>query len=515
MRKTEKRQILRNIGSSWVALGTNVALGIFLSPFILHRLGDAAFGIWILIFSLTGYYGVFDMGIRSAIVRFVAKFSAANDRESLAKVLNTSLLAYTSIGAVTFLLTLAGVLGIDRLFKIPPEFHSTARWLFLMVGTSVAVGFPLGVFTGALEGLQRFYLVNWMNIGFTLARAGLVVGVLDRGYGLLALAVITTALPLVGSLIRVGIALRILKVPISLRYVTRETARLIMGYSGLTFMIVISSQLRFQTDEIIIGTLLTPGDIAHFSIGARIVDYSTNVIACISQLFVPMASQSDAQGDGNRLRKMLIAGNRACAFTILPISATMIILGKSLIEVWVGAKYIPQSYPVMLVLIIPFTLMLAQAASGRMLMGTSQHRMLGIVTLVEGVINVLLSILLVRPYGIFGDALGTAIPLACTSIFFMPLHACRTFGIRLTTFLRHAYSVPLMVICPMVVTLVLEQRWFVPHHFPQLLLQLAIAWGVYGAGFLWMHSKDDVLRVDHLAFTAEEPVSQMLVEKQV
>ena len=83
MRKWEKIQFINNVGSSWLALAVNVAVGIFLSPFILHRLGDAAFGIWVLIFSITGYYGLFDLGIRSSIVRYVAKYSATNEREDL------------------------------------------------------------------------------------------------------------------------------------------------------------------------------------------------------------------------------------------------------------------------------------------------------------------------------------------------------------------------------------------------------------------------------------------------
>src|SRR5580692_1665821 len=153
MLKIDKRQILQNIGSSWGALGTNVLIGVFLSPFILHRLGDAAFGIWVLIFSVTGYYGVFDLGIRSSVVRFVSKFSATKDIESLARVINTSLFAYAIIGAVAMLLTLLGVYFVDSIFKIPRDFLGTARWVFLIAGTSIALGFPLGVFGGALEGL--------------------------------------------------------------------------------------------------------------------------------------------------------------------------------------------------------------------------------------------------------------------------------------------------------------------------------------------------------------------------
>lgn len=515
MRKTEKRRILQNVGSSWFALGTNVLIGVFLSPFILHRLGDAAFGIWILIFSLTGYYGIFDLGIRSSVIRFVSKFSATQDTASLARVINTSLFAYSGIGVLAMLLTVAGAFSVDSLFKIPPEFHSTARWLFLIVGASVAAGFPLGVFGGALEGLQRFYLVNWMNIVSTLLRAGAIVFALRRGHGLIVLALITTALPLATSMIRAWIALRILGTPIGFRHVSMSTARLMANHSGLTFVILVSSQLRFQTDEIVIGALLSTSAITFFSIGARIVDYASNVILCIAQNFVPMSSQSEARGDANGLRKILIGGNRACAFVILPISASLIILGKSMIEVWVGAKYVSQSYPVLVVLIIPFTLMLAQAASSRVLLGTSQHGTFGVVTWIEGVANVILSVLLVRPYGIFGDALGTAIPLTCTVVLFLPRHVCKKFGISVLAFLTESYTLPLFVTCPMVVTLLLEQRWLKPHQLAPLVLQLLIAWGIYGSGFLWIFKRRKAFQIDQGALRGRELAPSTLLQEQV
>ena len=87
MRKWEKIRIAKNVGSSWFALGVDVVVGVLLSPFILHRLGDTAFGVWVLIFSITGYYGLFDLGIRSSIVRYVSKFSATDSKDEIAKLI--------------------------------------------------------------------------------------------------------------------------------------------------------------------------------------------------------------------------------------------------------------------------------------------------------------------------------------------------------------------------------------------------------------------------------------------
>jgi O-antigen/teichoic acid export membrane protein len=485
MRRWEKIHIIKNVGSSWFSLAFNIVVGVFLSPFILHRLGDAAYGIWVLIFSVTGYYGLFDLGIRSSVVRYVSRFSAIKDDDSLSKLINTSLLTYTVIGLVTLGVTLAGMSSVTSWFRIPPEFRETSRVLFLMVGASVALGFPLGVFSGILEGLQRFYFLNLTNVVSTLFRAVLIVLALNRGYGLLMVAAITIVLPILISLLRAAIVLRILPRRYGFRYVDRASLREIAGYSSTTFLIMISFKLRFKTDELVIGTLLSSAAITYFSIGDRLLDYASEVVSSLAQIFVPMSSQSDAVGDLPRLQKIFIAGNRACALIIFPISAILALLGKSVITVWVGAQYVPVSYPVMLVLLFPMTASLAQSASSRILFGMAKHRTLSLIVFLEAIANLVLSILLIRPLGLVGDALGTAIPLTCTALVFYPRHMCRLLGMQVGNFASQTFLLPLTLCAPLVATLIAMRYWFFPRGYLQLALQLVIAAAVYGAGVLW------------------------------
>lgn len=499
MRKLEKIQIIKNVGSSWFALGINILVGIFLSPFILHRLGDTAFGIWVLIFSVTGYYGIFDFGIRSSIIRYVSKYTATRDVEEVNRLINTAIVTYTGIGVASVLITMVGCLYVDRWFHIAPEFQSTARWLLFMVGISVALSFPLGVFGGMLEGLQKFYVLNWTNIISSLLRVVLIVFFLNRGYGLLTVALITVALPLAAGVVRGFIALSELPVSFSRRYVDRDAFRQMANYSGITFMIIVASRLRFKTDALVIGTFLSSAAITYFYAGSRLVDYAGEVVSSLAQIFVPMSSQSDAAGNMDRLRKIFVAGNRTCAFTTLPITAVFIILGKSIIEVWLGKKYVEQGYAVLLILVVPYTLMLVQSASTRILFGMGTHGTLAVVTLIEGVANLVLSILLVRPFGIVGDAIGTAIPLAGTFLLFMPFHLCSRLGIRIMTYLRLAYVLPLLLCMPMVIVLLLMQRWFVAHSYRQLAVQLLAGGVVYAACVGWAYMTDRALHVGELA----------------
>src|SRR5260370_28597619 len=108
MKKFDKVAVFKNVGSSWFALGVNILVGIFLSPYILHHLGDDAFGLWVLIFSITGYYGLFDLGIRSSIIRYVAKYSASAENNQFDRLINTALFSVLVIGVIALLITLIG-----------------------------------------------------------------------------------------------------------------------------------------------------------------------------------------------------------------------------------------------------------------------------------------------------------------------------------------------------------------------------------------------------------------------
>jgi O-antigen/teichoic acid export membrane protein len=233
-----------------------------------------------------------------------------------------------------------------------------------------------------------------------------------------------------------------------------------------------------------------------------------------------MSSQSEAVGNLDRVRKIYIAGNRVCAFLILPITAILILFGKHIIRIWVGARYVPHSYPVLVVMIIPFALMLSQAASSRILFGLGKHQTMAAVAVIEGIANLILSIALVRPFGIVGDALGTAIPLSFTCLVFLPRHMKKQIGVPVGTLLREAYTLPILLTIPLVGSLWLANRLFYPRNLIQLILETLVVSSVYGAGLLWAYRTNRAFHVAEIAGmpkllpTEQPPQAMVSVEYQ-
>jgi O-antigen/teichoic acid export membrane protein len=473
-----RAQSVKNVTATWLCLLVHALTGFFLSPFILHRLGDEAFSLWILVFAFTGYFGLLDLGIRSSIVKYTAKFIATDDREHLSRYLSTSMAFYTAIAIVILFATTAGFFYLHLLFKISDNLLGSARMLLLLSGAGMAVTFPLTVFAGALEGLQKFSWLQLSQIGIALVRALLIVLALMKGGGLLAVGTISVAMNVLSYAVFTGLALYALPVRPSVRHVEWKPLREMASYGVFAFAILAAEKLRFQSDAMVIGAFVSAAAIASFSIAARLVEYSSYAVRSMSQIFTPMSSQFHADGDRARLQRIFLAGNRASAFIIFPLSVVLVVVGKPIIEAWVGARYV-DSYPILVLLVVPRTLYLAQSTSIRILLGMGRHRVLATVLLLEGAVNLLLSLFLVRRMGIVGVAWGTAIPLACTSLFFLPRHMCRELDVPLGTFLNRAYRLPLVLAAFQAAVLWFLSREFPAHSYVGVLAQIACSGIVY------------------------------------
>src|SRR5688572_20143986 len=78
-----RRRIARNIAYNWLGMCCEAVVGFLLLPLLVSRLGDTAYGLWIVIGSFTGFFLLLDFGLRGSVGRFVALYRAQDDFESI------------------------------------------------------------------------------------------------------------------------------------------------------------------------------------------------------------------------------------------------------------------------------------------------------------------------------------------------------------------------------------------------------------------------------------------------
>jgi Na+-driven multidrug efflux pump len=117
------------------------------------------------------------------------------------------------------------------------------------------------------------------------------------------------------------------------------------------------------------------------------------------------------------------------------------------------------------------------------LKGAGEHKMLAYTNAATAVVNLLLSIALVKPLGLLGVALGTLIPVSISAIFVLYPAACRRVGLSIRRPLLEAIW-PAMWPALFMVGLLWLGRNLPMTRLYEVALQLAVAGLVYVALFI-------------------------------
>jgi O-antigen/teichoic acid export membrane protein len=260
--------------------------------------------------------------------------------------------------------------------------------------------------------------------------------------------------------------------------VDRPTLRALRGYSFDALMALLAGRVSFQTDALVINAFLLPQSITLFAVAARLTEYAKDALRAATAVLTPAVSAMEAKGDAAAIRGVFLDSTRYVLWLILPVQLGLLLLGRPFLELWLGPEYAVQSYPTLAILAAPLSLALSQSVAVRILYGTGRLRRYALGTLAEAAANLLLSLLLVRPFGIEGVALGTAVP----NVIFngvVGVCVCRGLGVGLGEYLRRSFLAPCAAALLPAAVWLAAAHWAEPDGWPSLLLTGAAGMAVY------------------------------------
>ena len=424
-----------------VQFALQLAVVFFMTPFILHSLGVAMYGSWILITACVGYTALMDLGLSTGVARYISRAAGQGNDAEVNRVINTSLRLFSLVGLVVFFATLIGA-GLC-FFAVNKTDEARALALtVLFLGTRMALKFPTRTFDGVLTSHLRYDLQVIATLTSFLSAYALIFLLLRGGHGIAAMAAAMLGCSLVEYALIFFFARR--SYP-QMRLAGGATdgamRRTLFDYGWKTVVWQFANTLRFKVDAPVIAAFLGRGLIAPYNIGAQLNTYFYEFVTTFIGNLSPVFSRYEGKGDYVAIREKFLMMTRIATVISIFGGASIIFYSHDFILRWMGAGFVGQlphqfSYVVATILAAGYTLTLMQTPSSSLLFGISKHHYGAFMCLGEGLLNLVLSLALVKPLGIYGVALGTTIGLVVNQVFVYPVVACRSIQLPRAIFYR-------------------------------------------------------------------------------
>jgi O-antigen/teichoic acid export membrane protein len=423
--------------ANWCAFAANLLVAFFLAPFLIHKLGDAQYGLWIFIESLLAYLTLFDLGLAASLVRFLARYEAQGEITLRNRLVNTALAFYAGLGGGAFLI---GALAIPwftlRVTHQEPLPQNEMIFFGILMACNLGLTLPLSVFPSILDGLGRFGLKSIVRIVVLTLKTLAILICMETQPSLLGLGIILFCANLLEHAIIAGVCSVLLRdLKFSRALIHRETFQQIKGYSLNAFVLMLAGRASVQTGPILVGLFLSAPEVTFFGIAWRLSEFAKALPRSATNTLTTAFSRFDAQRNLAESQRLFLNASRLALWVILPIQLGLFFQGPSFLETWLGSPtHAQQVYPSLVILSSVLTLLIAQSVAARVLYGAGQLRWFARWACVEAIINLTLGIVLAPRYGIKGVAWGMIIPNLFMNVWVIR-EAIRLLGIPLQKYL--------------------------------------------------------------------------------
>ncbi len=433
-----------------------------LIPFIIRKLGEDIYGLWTLSFSIIGFFSLLDFGFGLGVVKWTGEAVVHKDFTHRNGILSTVFLLYVTIAAVGMLALAGFSLFYPRLFSIPDALSRPAVLVLLILGIrSLVIQVPLSLFKGVLFGEQRIARINIIQTVGTLLYAGSAWLMLAGGWGIVTLAIINCGAFLIENILYLLHALRHVEgLRISFSLFSRKYLRESLSFSIYSFITTIAGLVLFNTDAIIIQVALNLTLVGIYGVAIKITEYSLLLTKQLVNVLTPLISELKESRDDASIRFLLIDVSRYVTATGTLIAGSVYVFGSDLLVLWVGESFLSAAVPLML-LITAFMLSVPELIAANVLTMTGYHTYTAKISVSSIVVNIGISLLLVRPFGLTGIAVGTLSSSVINNVILMLRKAAAVYQF---TYTRYVTGVFLPAILPMPV--LLAAGFLLKHYFP-------------------------------------------------
>jgi O-antigen/teichoic acid export membrane protein len=453
---SHKRKVLQGSASNLVRLVLSMLVSLVLPPFLVHRMVPAEYSAWVLILQLSAYTNLLDLGLQTAIGKFVAEYEASGDREASHGLVSTSFTILAVAATVACAAIVVMTWSVPKLFhQMPAVLIPEVRIALLAVGFSSAITLPFNTFSSTFIGLQEYVFPTITAIVNRVGSAAALIGLLLLHASFIQLAMVLALFNLAVAASQFFGWRRFVRERVAFSFLLfeRRAAIQLAKYVSVLSVWTLTMFLISGLDIVIVGHYQYK-DTGFYAIASSAANFMLAVVSSVFGPLVPAISSIQAGSTPGRIGDLCIKATRFCTLLLFLLGLPLIFGAYPLLSLWVGKQYAAHSASYLEVLVLGNILRYLCMPYLVAVVATGKQRQATAATVAEACVNIILSIWLVQTIGAIGVAVGTFVgafvSLGVHCFVSIP-RTQSTIFIRRTSFLLQGLGRPLLICVPSIV----------------------------------------------------------------
>jgi len=406
---------------SYLSQGIQILSGVVYTPIMLRLLGQSEYGLYQLVYSVVSYLSLLSFGFGSSYMRFYSRAKVKDDEIEVARLNGMFLMIFLIISIICILCGVVMIKNIESIFStgLQEAEYFTARILMAFMVFNLALTFPNSVFDAFTSAHERFLFQKVLLIMQNVLNPFLSFPLLLLGYGSIGMVLVTSFLTIGKFAVNIWFSLQKLQIKFVFHDFDFRLLKEMWFFTFFIFLNQIIDQINWSVDKFLLGRFAGTVAVAIYGLGGQINSMYLQFSTSISGVFIPSVNSIVATNNDNKELTELFTKIGRIQFIILGLIFTgFIFFGKPFMRFWGGKGY-EESYYVSLWLILPVTIPLIQNLGIEIQRAKNMHKARSIVYLLIAMINVFISIPLIKYFGTVGAAVGTAFSLLVGNGLFM------------------------------------------------------------------------------------------------
>jgi len=421
-----------------------------LTPIVVRTLGDARYGVFMLASSLTGAYGLLDIGLRAGVNQYLTRYLSTKEYDKMNRAASSAFVVLSALGLAAAALSVVLGLNARSIFHgVPEGLDYEIFFCIAVTGVAAAVQLATFPFASVFMATQRYDILNAVGISARIFSALLIYGALLGGGNLVEVSVISAGVNVLDSLVRWRVAYRLLpELRVSPWLVDRERLGEIASFGSWAFLLSIAYSINAHGPQILVGMLLPVAAVARLALAANLVRQVGSLVQPIGQVFFPMAVELHAKEDYARLRRLHFDGSRLFLLALFPTCLIAAAWADDFYRLWIGPEYVSSDGGEVSVALL-FRLLLSsmmlgyvQGIGGQLLIGVKRIQPTAITSSTAALAGLAFGAIAILNYGLVGVGAATIIANVLFLAIPLPILAARAVGATLLEYFREAILRP-------------------------------------------------------------------------